>query len=122
MISTRRFSARPASLVLLAIFSGIALSLAAVGIYGVISYSVAQSKRELGLRMALGADGPRLLRMVIGRGLRLTGGGILLGAAAGFALTRLLGNLLFNVSPHDPVAFGSALAAMRINPTQVLRN
>lgn len=117
---------------------GLAVLLAAIGLYGVMSYSVAQSKRELGLRMALGADGATLLRMVIARGLRLTAGGILLGAAIGFSLTRLLGNLLSNVSPHDPVAFGLALAMMtmiafaaclipawratRTDPTQVLRD
>jgi predicted permease len=134
----RSTSPQLVAVTLVSLLGGLAVILAAAGLYGVISYSVAQSRRELGLRMALGADGPRLLRMVIGRGLRLTGAGILLGAAAGFALTRMLGKLLFNVSPHDPVAFGSALAAMtiiaiaacllpawratRINPTQVLRN
>jgi ABC-type antimicrobial peptide transport system permease subunit len=91
---------------------GLAVLLAAMGLYGVMSYSVAQSRRELGQRMALGADGATLLRMVIERGLRLTAGGIFLGAAIGFSLTRLLGNLLSNVSPHDPVAFGSAVAMM----------
>jgi predicted permease len=123
---------------LVSLLGGLAVLLAAIGLYGVISYSVAQSKRELGLRMALGADASRLLRMVIARGLRLTGAGILLGAAAGLALTRLLGNLLFEVSPHDPTAFATALATMllitvaacalpawqatRVDPTQVLRS
>ena len=95
-------------------------------------------RRELAVCMALSADGARVLRLVIARGLRLTAGGILLGAATGFAQTRLLANLLFQVSPDDPVAFGSAMAAMtiiactacllpawratRIDPTQVLRD
>jgi len=134
----RSTSPQLVAVTLVTLLGGLAVILAAVGLYGVISYSVAQSRRELGLRMALGADGGRLLRMVIARGLRLTACGILLGAAAGFALTQLLGNLLFNVSPHDPVAFAFALVVMtiiavaacflpalratRIDPTQVLRN
>jgi ABC-type antimicrobial peptide transport system permease subunit len=92
----------------------LALLLAAVGLYGVMSYSVAQSTRELGLRMALGAGAANLLRLVILRGLRLTTGGVLSGAIASLVLTRLLGQLLFKVSPHDPLVFGSALAVMTI--------
>jgi putative ABC transport system permease protein len=133
----RSTSPQLVAVTLVGLLGGLAVLLAAVGLYGVISYSVAQSRRELGLRMALGADGRRLLRMVLLRGLRLAAGGILLGAAAGFALTRLLGKLLFNVSAHDPVAFGSALVMMmlitvaacwmpawratRVDPAQVLR-
>ncbi|MGB2605465.1 MAG: FtsX-like permease family protein [Candidatus Sulfotelmatobacter sp.] len=79
-----------------------------------MSYAVAQSRRDLGLRMALGADAANLLRLVISRGLRLTAGGVLFGTVAGLVLTRLLGKLLYNVSPHDPLAFGSALAMMTI--------
>jgi putative ABC transport system permease protein len=97
---------------LVSTLGGLALLLAAVGLYGVMSYSVAQSTRELGLRMALGADAANLLRLVISRGLRLTAGGIVFGAVAALALTRLLGQLLYNVSPHDPVVFGLALAVM----------
>ena len=97
---------------LVSTLGGLALLLAAVGLYGVISYSVAQSTRELGLRMALGADAANLLRLVISRGLRLTAGGILFGAVVALLLTRLLGQLLYNVSPHDPVVFGLALAVM----------
>ncbi len=134
----RSTSQQLAAVTLVSLLGGLAVLLAGVGLYGVMSYSVAQSKRELGLRMALGADGATLLRMVIARGLRLTAAGILLGVAVGFPLTRLLGNLLFKVSPHDPVAFGSALAMMtmiafaaclmpawratRTDPTQVLRD
>ena len=123
---------------LVSTLGGLALLLAAVGLYGVMSYSVAQSKRELGLRMALGADAANLLRLVLSRGLRLTAGGVLFGAAAALALTRLLGQLLYNVSPHDPLVFGSAFAVMittaisacllpawrasRTDPARVLRN
>lgn len=99
---------------MVSILGGLALLLAGVGLYGVMSYAVAQSRRDLGLRMALGADAANLLRLVISRGLRLTAGGVLFGTVAGLVLTRLLGKLLYNVSPHDPLAFGSALAMMTI--------
>ncbi len=108
----RAASPQLVAVTLVSTLGGLALLLAAVGLYGVMSYSVAQSARELGLRMALGADAANLLRLVISRGLRLTAGGILFGAVAALALTRLLGQLLYNVSPHDPVVFGLALAVM----------
>jgi putative ABC transport system permease protein len=76
--------------------------------------NVSRSRRELGLRMALGASASNLLRLVLSRGLALTAGGVLLGAAAALGLTRLLGNLLYNVSPSDPLAFGSALVVMTV--------
>jgi ABC-type antimicrobial peptide transport system permease subunit len=122
---------------LVSTLGGLALLLAAVGLYGVMSYAVAQSTRELGLRMALGADAANLLRLVISRGLRLAAGGVLLGTVAALAVTRLLGQLLYHVSPHDPVVFGLALAvitstvifacllpawrASRTDPARVLR-
>ena len=99
---------------LLAIFGGTALLLAAIGLYAVMSYAVSQSTRELALRMALGARVSDLLRLVLSRGLALTAGGLILGAAAAFALTRLLANRLYQVSPHDPIAFGSAFIVMTI--------
>jgi putative ABC transport system permease protein len=73
---------------------------------------VSQGTRELGLRMALGADASNVLRLVISRGLRLTTAGIIIGAIAAFVLTRLMGNLLYKVSPRDPLAFGSAFVIM----------
>ena len=99
---------------LIAIFGAMALFLAAIGLYAVMSYSVSQSTRELGLRMALGAGAKDLLRLVVSRGLQLTAAGIVLGSIVALILTRLMGNLLYKVSPHDPLAFGSALVVITI--------
>jgi len=110
----RSTSPQLVAVTLVSILAGLALLLAAVGLYGVMSYAVAQSMRELGLRMALGANSADLLRLVISRGLRLTAAGVFFGAVAGLALTRLLGKLLYDVSPSDPRAFGVALAVMTI--------
>ncbi|MBZ5600824.1 MAG: ABC transporter permease [Acidobacteriia bacterium] len=101
-----------AAVTLLTIFSSIALLLAGIGLYGVMSYAVSQSKRELGLRMALGANTGDLLRIVMARGLALTLTGIAAGAIAALGLTRLMGDLLYKVSPRDPESFASALAIM----------
>lgn len=103
-----------AAVILLAVFGGLALALSAIGLYGVMSYAVSQSTRELGLRMALGACAPDLLRLVLSRGLALTAGGIALGAAAALGLTRLMGDLLYKISPRDPLTFASAFAVMTI--------
>jgi len=108
----RSTSPQLVAVTLISILGGLALLLAGVGLYGVMSYAVAQSTRELGLRMALGAQSANLLRLVISRGLRLIVGGVLFGAVAGLALTRLLGNLLYKVSPHDPAVFASAFVVM----------
>jgi ABC-type antimicrobial peptide transport system permease subunit len=99
---------------MLSIFGGLALLLAAIGLYGVMSYTVSQRTRELGLRMAMGANTSNLLGLVLSHGLMLTAGGVVLGAAAALSLTRLMGNLLYDVSPRDPLAFGSALVVMLI--------
>jgi ABC-type antimicrobial peptide transport system permease subunit len=79
-----------------------------------MSYVVSQSTRELGLRMALGADPSNLLRLVLSRGLALTAGGLLLGAAMALSLTRLMGNLLYNVNPREPLVFAAAFAVMML--------
>jgi macrolide transport system ATP-binding/permease protein len=97
---------------LVAVFGAMALFLAAIGLYAVMSYSVSQGTRELGLRMALGADAGSVLRLVLSRGLRLTTAGIALGAIAALVLTRLMGNLLYQVSPRDPLAYGFALLVL----------
>jgi macrolide transport system ATP-binding/permease protein len=110
----RATSPQMVAVTLVGVLGGVALLLAAIGLYGVMSYAVSQSTRELGLRMALGAGASNLLKLVLSRGLALTAGGVALGAAVALGLTRLLGNLLFNVSPRDPLAFGSAFAVMTI--------
>ena len=103
-----------AAMTLLSIFGGLALVLAAVGLYGVMSYAVSQGTRELGLRMALGARAPDLLRLVMSHGVTLTLAGALLGAGAALSLTRLLGDLLYKTSPRDPLAFGAAFLVMTL--------
>jgi len=96
---------RQFSMLLLTIFAGIALLLAVGGVYGVMSYAVSQRTREIGVRVALGAQQRDVLRIVIGRGARLTLAGIVVGLAASFAVTRYLGSLLYQVRPTDPVTF-----------------
>jgi len=91
---------------LLSLFSGVALTLAALGIYGVISYSVARRTAEFGIRMAMGARPRDVLGMVIGQGLRMGVIGVMAGAVGAFALTRFIRGLLFGVDSFDPVTFG----------------
>jgi predicted permease len=110
----RSTSPQLVALTLVSVLGALALLLAAIGLYGVMSYAVSQSTRELGLRMALGAGASHLWRLVLSRGLALTAGGVLLGAAVALGLTRLMQNLLYNVSPRDPLAFAAALAVMII--------
>jgi predicted permease len=108
----RSTSPQQVAVTLVGVLGGLALLLAAIGLYGVMSYTVSQSTREMGLRMALGAGAPHLLRLAISRGLALTAAGVVLGAAMALGLTRLLGNLLFHVSPRDPLVFASAFLVM----------
>jgi ABC-type antimicrobial peptide transport system permease subunit len=92
---------------LIAIFAAVALILSAVGLYGVIAYAVSQRTHELGVRVALGATGDRISRMVIGEGLVLTAIGIVIGALASVFAGRLVSSLLFGVSSLDPMTIGS---------------
>ena len=122
---------------MLTVFGGLALVLAALGVYGVLSYSVNQQTREIGIRMAMGAERSHVLWLVVGQGLRLTAAGIVLGLIVALVLMRQLSSLLFGVSAYDPVTFGGvalllvlvallacyipALRATRVDPLVALR-
>ncbi|HEV7844433.1 MAG TPA: FtsX-like permease family protein, partial [Pyrinomonadaceae bacterium] len=93
------------SVMLLGLFAALAFLLACVGIYGVISYSVTQRTHEIGVRIALGASGADILRLVVGQGMRMVAVGLILGLIASFALTRVMSSLLFSVSATDPATF-----------------
>jgi putative ABC transport system permease protein len=100
--------------VLLAIFAGIALVLAAVGIFGVMAYSVAQRTREIGLRMALGASRSRVLLLILAQGAGLTLMGVAIGLVVTFLVTRYLSSLLFNVPPYDPMTLAGVVGGLVI--------
>ncbi len=132
------FVAQPRlNMVLLGIFAGLALALAAVGIYGVISYSVTQRTHEIGVRMALGAQRGDVVRLILSHGLRLALVGLAIGIAGALASTRALSRMLFGVSTTDPMIFAGlsllliavaavasyvpARRAMRVDPMVALR-
>jgi len=98
-------SAQRLRMVLLALFAFLALVLACVGLYGVMAYSVAQRSREIGIRMALGADSRRVLRLVVGQGLKLALGGLGAGLLLSIGFGRLMSSLLFDVRPTDAATF-----------------
>jgi ABC-type antimicrobial peptide transport system permease subunit len=102
------------SFLLMAALGGIALRLAAVGIFGVIAYTVTQRTREFGIRLALGEDPAQTRRGVIARGMRLVGPSILVGLACSLLLTRFLGGLLYQVSPYDPLTLGTIAGVLMV--------
>jgi putative ABC transport system permease protein len=122
---------------LLSLFAGVALTLAVVGLYGVVAYNVNTRVREMGVRLALGASGPLVVALVVRRSLLVVAVGLLAGVAGSIGLTRLLGTLLFDVNPSDPVTYlasvgllaaaavlASLLPARRaasVDPSEVLR-
>jgi ABC-type antimicrobial peptide transport system permease subunit len=124
--------------ILLGLFAGLALLLAAVGTYGVLSYLVTERRQEIGIRMALGADRGRILRLVLVRGLVLSGVGLFLGLATAIGVSRVLSALLYNVAPTDPRTLAGvsvviaavacvacvipAWRATRVDPLVVLRD
>src|SRR5439155_15900836 len=104
----RTTAAQRISVTILVVFGAIAVMLAAVGLYGVMAATVSQRARELALRMALGARAEDLVTLVLSKALALTAAGMIIGIAAALSVTRLLGYLLYRVSPRDPRAFASA--------------
>jgi putative ABC transport system permease protein len=131
------FAARRLSMLLLSVFAALALALACVGIYGVISYLVGQRTHEIGVRMAMGAERSDVLRLVLGHGAKMAFVGVAIGIGAALGLTRLMANQLFGVSAHDPWTFAGvavllivvavaasyipARRAMRVDPMIALR-
>ena len=119
-------------------FGALALLLGAIGIYGVMAFQVARRRREIGIRMALGADAGSVIGMILGQTARLTLAGCIIGAAGGLALTRVAEGILYEVRPNDPVTFGAAITALvlvalaaaylpgrvaaRTNPVETLRS
>jgi putative ABC transport system permease protein len=100
------------TMLLLSIFAGIALLLAAIGIYGLMSYSVEQRTQEIGIRVALGAGRPAMLRLVLGQGLKLAGAGVVAGMAIAFGMTRVLATLLFGIKATDPMTYAGVAAIL----------
>ncbi|HZX95916.1 MAG TPA: ABC transporter permease [Myxococcales bacterium] len=107
-------SNRRLNLLLLGMFAALALLLASVGIYGVMSYSVAQRTREIGIRMALGAERGAVLRLVVSEGARLALAGIAIGVVGALALTRVMGSMLYGVSAADPATYAALAAALAL--------
>jgi ABC-type antimicrobial peptide transport system permease subunit len=138
VIVSKAESAPRSIMLLFAIFAALAIALGAVGIYGVMSYSVWQRTREIGVRIALGAESATVLRMVLVQGMKLALLGVTLGLAASLALTQIMKSMLYGVTPSDPLTFLSVTAmlvvialaacyiparrAMRVDPMVALRD
>jgi ABC-type antimicrobial peptide transport system permease subunit len=108
----RSFGPRRLALVAFAAFATLSVLLATLGVYGVMRYLTGQRTREIGIRMAVGADPRSVVAMVLRQGALMTGAGLAIGALAAFWLSRLMSALLFGVSPRDPVAFAGALTLL----------
>jgi ABC-type antimicrobial peptide transport system permease subunit len=106
-LARRRFA-----MLLLTVFAGCALGLAAVGTYGVIAYLVSQGTREVGIRMALGATPGGILLMVVRQGMIVAAAGVLVGIAGAFVITRFMRGLLYGVAPSDPLTFGAIVTLL----------
>jgi putative ABC transport system permease protein len=131
-VAQRRFS-----MLLLSLFAGVALFLAAVGLYGVVAYGVSQRTREIGLRMAIGAQPWHVLTMVVGGGMKVAAIGVVIGVVASLGLARLIKAMLFDVTPFDAASYAAtagvllvvaavacylpARRAMRVDPTVALQ-
>jgi putative ABC transport system permease protein len=105
---------RRAAMIVCLVFACLALALSAIGIYGVLAYTVTQRTREFGIRMALGADAGDVLRMVLWHGVKLAAIGLLAGLGGAFVLTRLMTALLYSVKPTDPVVYMAVAAALMV--------
>jgi hypothetical protein len=111
----RTTSSQLVALTMLIVFGALALVLASIGLYGVMAATVAQGARQLALRMALGAAASDVIRLVMSRGLVVTAVGVVLGIACAFETTRLMGYLLYQVSPRDPIVFAAAVAIVALS-------
>ena len=111
-VAAQSLAPQRASMLLMGLFAVIALTMAAVGVFGVLSYSVSQRTRELGIRMALGADASRLQQMVMLEGLTQSSAGVAIGSVCAALLTRLMASMLFGVSPTDPLTFATVAALL----------
>jgi ABC-type antimicrobial peptide transport system permease subunit len=111
-IYSASLGARHFNLTLVAVFAGTALALAIAGIYGVMTYSVTQRRKEIGVRIALGATPGQVFRIILGQGLTTTAIGLAFGMVAALALTRAIESLLFGVTPTDPVTFAAVIGVL----------
>jgi putative ABC transport system permease protein len=102
------------SLVLMIVFASVGLALVTLGVFSIIAYTVARQTHEIGIRMALGADHADVVWMILRRGLQLIGLGVVVGLLASFAVTRVIANQLWEVSPRDPLTLGVAVAVVAL--------